>query len=111
MRESASFYYIVWGILSALALYERSFKYPFRGKFVAGLFVVAAIIVGCRYRVGADWANYVQFYYNGSIIGNDGYERGVEPLYVFAQTIFHGLGLTHAVFFFFFIDSYPWLLL
>ena len=27
--------------------------------------------------------------------------KEVEPLYVFAQTIFHGLGLTHAVFFFF----------
>lgn len=101
MRESASFYYIVWGIILILALYERYIKRPYRQEFVAIILMISAVIVGCRYRVGADWANYVQFYYSGSIIGNDGYERGVEPLYVFAQTIFHGLGLTHAVFFFF----------
>lgn len=95
-----TFYYIVWVILLILALAERAYKRPFNKGFIAIVLVLAAFVVGCRYNVGADWVNYVNYYYTGVII-DGGFERNVEPLYVFLQTIFHGLGFTHAVFFMF----------
>lgn len=105
MREDATFYYIVWVILLVLALIERAQKRPFGKGFVALVFFIAAIIVGCRYEVGADWAGYLQHYYTGveyySGDYNKGIEKSVEPLYAFFRYIFYSFGLSHAVFFIF----------
>lgn len=87
-------------MLLVLTLFERVQKRPFSREIVSIVFIIAAVIVGCRYDVGADWSNYVNFYYTG-VIYEGGFERSVEPLYVFLQNVFRGLGFTHAVFFMF----------
>lgn len=98
MKESATFYYIVWAILLMIALVERMRKRPFERGVVAFVILVLAVIVGCRYDVGADWSSYRDYYYSG-ILFDGGFERSVEPLYVLCQNIFRYLGFTHAVFF------------
>lgn len=100
MKEDATFYYIIWAILLMIALVERMRRRPYERGVVAFIFGTLAVIVGCRYDVGADWSEYKNYYYSGIIIDR-GIERGVEPLYVLCQNIFRYLGFTHAVFFIF----------
>ncbi len=101
MREDATFYYIIWAILLMIALVERMRRHPFERGGVAFIFIVLAVIVGCRYDVGADWSNYVQLYYTGMIYDNMVERTSVEPLYELCQYVFRSLGFTHAVFFLF----------
>ena len=98
MRDSAAFYYIIWAVLLLMALMERILKRPFGRSVVALVILILAVIVGCRYEVGADWPDYRAYYYSG-IIFDGGFERSVEPLYVLGQNIFRYLGFTHAVYF------------
>ena len=98
----ASFYYIVWAILLVLALWERASKHPFGKGFVAVIFVLVAVVVGCRNNVGADWNSYVKSYYLGMFYDESkGTERSIEPIYMICQQFFHSLGFTHAIFFMF----------
>lgn len=99
MKESPTFYYIIWTVLLIIALMERMQKHSFKRSFVAFVIGVLAVIVGCRYDVGADWLNYKEYYYSGILLDGFGFERSVEPLYVLLQNFFRYLGFTHAVFF------------
>lgn len=101
MKEDAIFYYIIWAFLLIIALVERMRKRPFDKGVVVFVFLVLAVIVGCRYDVGADWSNYVELYYKGVIYDNMVERTSVEPLYELCQYIFRSIGFTHAVFFLF----------
>ena len=101
MKDSALFYYIIWAVLLMIAIVERIRQCPFDRGVVAFVFLILAVIVGCRYNVGADWSNYVELYYKGVIYDNMVERTSVEPLYELCQFVFRSLGLSHAVFFFF----------
>ena len=99
MNESAVFYYILWTLVFFLALAEHVRKKPFNDVVVSAVLLVAAVLVACRMEVGADWANYKFFYYNGyDVTGRDG--SSMEPIFLLIRTIFFYLGFSHAVFFF-----------
>lgn len=100
MNESAAFYYIVWALVLILAIVERLRKKPFNDASISAVLMVAAVIVACRMEVGADWANYKFFYYNGyDVTGRDG--SSMEPIFNLIRILFFNLGLSHAVFFLF----------
>lgn len=89
-------------MLLVLTLFERVQKRPFSREIVSIVFIIAAVIVGCRYDVGADWHAYVDSYYQGAMLDDrTGLDRTIEPIYAFCQKVFCYLGFTHAVFFVF----------
>lgn len=63
-------------------------------------FIIAFLsifIIGCRYNIGTDWSNYVDYYYSG--IAVDKADGKNEFIFQLIRNIFSYLGFTHAYFF------------
>ena len=98
MKEDATFYYIVWAVLLVIALVERIRNKPFNNFIISAVLMMAAVIVACRFYVGADWTSYKYiFYYGYDETGRD----SIEPGFLLIRSFFFNLGFTHAVFFLF----------
>lgn len=98
MKEDATFYYIVWGIVLLIALIERLRKKPFNNTIITAIFMMAAVIVACRVEVGTDWDHYRFLYYHGyDEAGRD--SSIIEPLFMSIRYISYNLEFTHSVFF------------
>lgn len=63
------------------------------------IIAIVSYFVACRVDVGADWAGYVDFYYNKEVgDGRDFLE--IEPLFRFSRDILYFCGFSHQGFFF-----------
>ena len=93
-----SFYYIIWGIVIALALAEKVRKKAFSKHLYYLFILVMALVVAGRYNVGSDWASYISYYYDGyDLTGRD--LALSSPFFALIRYCCLRLGLTHAWFF------------
>lgn len=94
-----TFYVVLWVILMLFGVqYYLTNKIPPKAVYMLMITSLSVIVAARESSVGADTANYVNFYYTG--IAPDKLTGVYEPVFMALRYICYWLGFNHSVFFF-----------
>ena len=104
-----TFYITLWVIMLVFGIqYNFTHKLPSKNIFLFLTFALAVIVGARSGDIGADTANYIDFYDTG--VAPDKLSGSYEPLFMLLRFVCYKLGFTHNVFFFIlsFVSLYIW---